>query len=127
MASAVAPTAAELATFSQRTKFVIPTSAQPLRFYSVTGWMDDAMWLQFRLPVAEFQQFISASSIPPALVRPGPTGSESALYYFLPWLPTAPKNFQYADAQIEAGRCVKCVFDFDDPRTATIYIMWIQM
>ena len=42
------------------------------------------------------------------------------------WLPTAPKNYQYADTEIAPGRCVKCIFDFDDPQTATIYIMWFE-
>ena len=123
MASAIAPTAAELSGFSQHSGIQLPSSAQPVRFYGESG-LDSAMWLQFRLPSAQFQQFITSSPIPPAEVRRDAPGGGSALYYFRTWLPVAPKDFQYADTQIAPGRCVKCIFDFDDPQTTVIYLMW---
>ena len=126
MANAVAPTATEFATFLQRTTFNIPAAAQPVRFHSQTGGMDDALWLQVRLPTTQFQQFISSSPIPPAGIRSGPDGSESTLGHFRTWLPTTPKSFKYADTQIAPGRHVKCIFDFDDPQTTVIYIMWFE-
>ena len=124
MASAIAPTPAQLSSFTQQTRISIPGSAQPVRFYSESGGPDSAMWLQFRLPASQFQQFIASSPIPPAEVRRDALMASSALGYFRAWLPTALKDYQYADTQIAPGRCVKCIFDFDDPQTTVIYLMW---
>jgi hypothetical protein len=126
MASAVAPTPAQLIGFSRQTGIPIPTTAESVRFHSESGGPDSAMWLQFRLPAAQFQQFIKSSPIPQTEVRRDALMASSALGYFRAWLPAAPKNYQYADTQIAPGRCVKCIFDFDDPQTATVYIMWFE-
>ena len=123
MASAVAPTAAELAEFSRRSHISLSSSARFVRYYGESG-LDSAVWLQFRLPAAELPQFLAASTIPAEQVRPGPSGAESALYYFQAWLPTAPKHFQYVDTAIAPGRCVKCIFDLYEPQPTVIYIMW---
>ncbi len=82
------------------------------------------MWLQFRLPAVEFQQFIASSGIPSDKILPGPSGANLALHYFDDWLPSPPGNFRYADTQIAPGRCVKGIFDFDDPQTIVVYFMW---
>jgi hypothetical protein len=82
------------------------------------------MWLQFRLPASEFQQFIASSPIPPTEIRNDPQRAALPLNYFREWLPTVPRNFKYAETQIAPGRCVKCIFDFDDPQTLVVYLMW---
>ncbi len=123
MASAVAPTAAELTEFSRQSHISLPSSAQFVRYYGESG-LDSAVWIQFRLPAAELTQFLAAASIPPAQVYPGPSGAEMTLYYFRAWLPAAPKHFQYADTAIAPGRCVKCIFDLDDSQITVIYLMW---
>ena len=123
MLGAVAPTATELAEFSRQSHISLPSSARFVRYYGESG-LDSAVWLQFRFPAAELSPFLAASTIPAEQVRPGPSGAESVLYYFQAWLPAAPRHFQYADTSIAPGRCVKCIFDLDDPQTTVVYLMW---
>ena len=123
MASAVAPTSAELAEFSRLSHIALPSSARFVRYYSEHG-LDTAVWLQFRLPATELAPFLAAAPIPPAQVRAGPSGAEGALYYFRPWLPAAPKHFQYTDTEIVPSRALKCIFDLDDPQAVVVYLMW---
>ncbi len=124
MAGAVAPTAAELAHFSRRSGIPIPASAQPMRFHGESGGPDSAMWLQFRLPAAELQRFIASSGIPSGKILPGSSEAGAALHDFDDWLPVPPGNFRYVEARIAPGRCVKGIFDFDDPETIVVYLMW---
>jgi hypothetical protein len=123
MASATASTQAQLAAFTQQSHILFPSSATFLRYHEQRG-MDDAVWIQFRLPTAKVQQFIAAASIPAAQIRRGANGNSYTFSWFRGWLFTAPKNFEQAEANIAPGRFVKCIFDYDDPQSTMVYLMW---
>ena len=125
MKDAKPPTAAQLAEFSQHTGIVFPPEAVPLFYWEMRG-MDDALHLKLTLPQDAFPKFISAAPFAGTKMTGPDDFSKATLQYFADWMPHPPKNFQICDPNLPNARYMKCVFDFDDPKTTTIYLMWFE-
>ncbi len=125
MKEAKPPTAAQLAEFAQHTGIVFPPAATPQLYFETRG-MDDALFLKLTLPADAFPKFIAAAPFAGTKMEGPKDFPDATLHYFSDWMPRPPKNFQFCEPTLPNARYMKCVFDFDDPKTTTIYLMWFE-
>ena len=125
MKEAKPPTAAQLTEFAQHTGIVFPPSAVPQLYWEIRG-MDDALFLKLTLPKDAFPKFIAAAPFAGTKMTIPKDFPNATLRYFNDWMPRPPQNFQICDPSLPNARYLRCIFDFDDPQTTTIYLMWFE-
>lgn len=125
MKQAGRPTAEQLAEFAQHTGIVFPAAAVPLLWHEERG-MDDALFVKAVVPPEAFAALLAG---PPfagtELSGPGDF-PDATLLYFADWMPRRPGNFRFCQLQLPDARAMNCVFDFDDPQTTVVYLMWFE-
>ena len=119
------PTADQLAEFTQRTGIVFPPTAVPLLWWEERG-MDDALLVKVALPAGALAAILAEAPFA-GTKQSGPSDfPDATLHYFADWMPRRPDHFQFCEPDLPNARAMKCVFDFDDPQTTMLYLMWFE-
>ena len=140
MKDALPPTTAQLLEFSRVTGITFPTRVTPQLFWEDRRGMDDSVFLKVTLPVDACPAFIATppfvgTTIAPLDNLPGTTRSDAVIRgmqfkiisgYFRDWMPHSPEKFRYCEPDLPNGQAMKCLFDFDDPKTVIAYLMWFE-
>lgn len=115
------PTAAQIAEFTANTKITLPASAQPI------GWreersMDDALWLQVRMPGTELQGFLDASPFRSAKLG---TNDQSLIYKFRDFFLTPPLQYRCVEQRLPNARFINIIIiEEANTSNAMVYLMW---
>ena len=114
------PTAAQITEFTTNAKITLPASAQPLGWRESRG-MDDALWLQVRLPAADLQTFLDGSPFRGATLT---TNDQYRIFDFRDFMPTPPIRYRCGEQQLPNARYLKMIVDESDNTNAVVYLMW---
>ena len=115
-----APTATQLAEFATNASITLPPSATPIGWREERG-MDDALWLQVRMPARDLQGFLDASPFRSAKLT---TNDQYRVFDFRDFLPTPPVRYRSGEQGLPNARFLKMLIDESDTTNAVVYLMW---
>jgi hypothetical protein len=118
-----APTAAQLAEFAQNARITLPVSAQPVGYREERG-MDDALWLQIRMPAPDLQSFLDSSPFCGATLT---TSDQYLVSQFQEFFTTPPTRYRAGQQELPNARVLNMVIDESDTTNVIVYLMWHEM
>ena len=83
--------------------------------------MDDALWLQVRMPARDLQGFLDASPFRSAKLT---TNDQYRVFDFRDFLPTPPVRYRSGEQGLPNARFLKMLIDESDTTNAVVYLMW---
>jgi hypothetical protein len=115
------PNANQIAEFATNAKITLPASAQPVGWREERG-MDDALWLQVRMPRTELQSFLDGSPFRNTKLS---TNDQSLVFKFRDFFPTPPLRYHCAERQLPNARFLNIIIiDETDTTNALVSLMW---
>lgn len=114
------PTAAQIAEFVSNTKITIPPTSQPVGWKEERG-MDDALWLQIRMPTADLEVFLKNSPFSESKLE---TSNPYILHLFQEFQSSPPQRYRAGQQTLPNGRVLNLLIDESDAATAVVYLMW---
>jgi hypothetical protein len=114
------PTAAQITEFTRNATITLPTSAQPVGWREERG-MDDALWLQLRIPRGDVRGLLDASPFRSSKFN---TNDNALVFKFQDFLPTPPVRYRCAEQQLPNARFLNIIIDESDATNAVVYLMW---
>jgi hypothetical protein len=119
-ASLTPPTRVQIEEFSHNANIDFPSSAKFTAWREERG-MDDALWLQVRIPKKDFKKFLIDSH----LITTKLTSSDLYIsYLFKDFYTTAPTHYQAGQQQLPNARVLNILFEESDNSDVTVYLMW---
>ncbi len=116
----VVPTASQVAQFEKTTGLTLPTSASAVK-YSEDSGLDDAMWLEVKVPKEKFSDLI-----PNGMTQGGNWHALDG--YILPlfdrFWSSPPKSFRSMQVTLPHGRALNILVDETGPTELIVYLMW---
>ena len=114
------PTAAQVSQFVRQANLTLPASAQ------ATGWqeergMDNARWLQVRMPKPDLQGFLDRSPFRGAELT---TNNQYLISAFREFLPKPPARYRAGQQSLPNARTLNMVIDETEPAKVVVYLMW---
>lgn len=139
MKDAVPPTPGQLQEFTQNTGIKFPASSVQKLYWEERG-MDDALYLKVSLPIDDLSTFISAPPFSGVKIssynalsetkggdaRIKALESQMMFDRFRAWIPHQPKTIRYCEPELPNARFMNCLFDCDNPKEVTMYLMWFE-
>jgi hypothetical protein len=83
--------------------------------------MDDALWLQVRMPASELQAFLDASPFRSATLT---TNDQYRVFEFQDFFPTPPARYRAGQQELPNARVLNMVIDESDTTNVVVYLMW---
>lgn len=114
------PTPAQIGEFSRNASVSLPASAQPLGWHQNRG-MDDGLWLQFRIPRADFQTFLDSSPFRSASLS---TNDRYCINLFKMFWAAPPLRYRAGQQTLPNARVLNLLVDESDATNAVVYLMW---
>lgn len=114
------PTAMQVKEFTRNAGITLPASAQPVSWRELRG-MDDALWLQVRMPATEVAAFLASSPFSTAKLA---TNDQSRLYNFQDFWQSPPQRHRSGQESLPNARVLNIVIDDSDATNAVVYLMW---
>ncbi len=114
------PTAVQVAEFTRNTGITLPASAQPIGWRESRG-MDDALWLQVRMPATEVATFLASSPFRTAKLE---TNAQPRLYEFQDFWQNPPQQHRSGQESLPNAQFLNIVIDDSDATNAVVYLMW---
>ena len=114
------PTVAQIAEFTRNASITLPASARPVGWREERG-MDDALWLQVKLPASDLPSFLEASPFRGVELA---DHDEYSLHQFEPFFSAPPTRYRAASLTLAGARVLKMVIDESVATDAVVYLMW---
>jgi hypothetical protein len=118
-ATVTKPTAAQLADFSTNAAISLPASAQPIGWSESRG-MDNAFWLQVKMPTKDLQTFLENSPFKNAVLETNQYG----IYKFERLLPIPPTRYRRGEQELPNARFLNILLDESNDTNVVVYLMW---
>ena len=83
--------------------------------------MDDALWLQVRLPASDLQTFLDASPFRSVTLA---TNDQYRLPDFQSFFATPPVRYRAGQQSLPNARVLNMVVDESDTTNVVVYLMW---
>lgn len=114
------PTALQLAEFSRNASITLPASAHAIGWHEENG-IDDAMWLQVRIPTKDLPRFLESSPFRGIELS---TNDTSLFYLFQMFVATPPTKYRVGQQQLPSGRYLTLMIDESATPDLIVYLMW---
>jgi hypothetical protein len=114
------PSASQLSEFVRKAGISLPASAQPIGWREEHG-MDEALWLQVRMPVQDFQRFLDNSPFHGSTLT---SNDPYQISQFREFLPKPPAHYRAGQLSLPNGRVLNLVVDESDNENVVVYLMW---
>jgi hypothetical protein len=114
------PTVAQIAEFTTNASITLPASAQPVGWREERG-MDDALWLQVRLPASDLQTFLDGSPFRGVTLT---TNDQYCLTQFQSFFAAPPVRYRAGQQSLPNARVLSMVLDESDTTNVVVYLMW---
>lgn len=114
------PTAAQISEFTRNASITLPASAQPIGWREERG-MDDALWLQVRMPARDLQTFLDSSPFRGVTLR---TNDQYPISRFQEFFTTPPVHYRAGQQKLPNARVLNMVIDESDTTNVVLYLMW---
>jgi len=114
------PTVAQIAEFTTNASITLPSSAQPVGWCEERG-MDDALWLQVRLPASDLQTFLDGSPFRSVTLA---TNDLYCLTQFRSFFATPPVRYRAGQQSLPNARVLNMVVDESETTNVVVYLMW---
>ena len=115
------PTPSQISEFTANTKITVPPAAQSVGWREERG-MDDALWLQIRMPKTGLQKFLDASPFQNVKLS---TNDQSLVFKFRDFFPTPPLHYRCAEQELPNARFLNIlIIDESDTSNALVTLMW---
>jgi hypothetical protein len=115
------PNASQIAEFTAKAKITLPGSAQPVGWLEERG-IDDALWLQVRMPETELQSFLDGSPFRGVSLS---TSNQYLVYCFRDFFPTPPVRYRCAQRRLPNARALNIlIIDENGTTNALVSLMW---
>lgn len=83
--------------------------------------MDDALWLQLKMPAIDVGAFLERSPFHNAVLS---TNDNALVFRFQSFLPTPPARYRCAERQLPNARFLNIVLVESDATNVMVYLMW---
>ena len=83
--------------------------------------MDDALWLQVKLPAQDLETFLDSS---PFSGAPLTTNNQYRISQFQEFFTTPPARYRAGQRELPNARVLNMVIDESDTTNVVIYLMW---
>lgn len=83
--------------------------------------MDDALWLQVRMPAGDLQGFLDTSPFHAATLT---TNDQYRVFQFQEFFETPPTQYRAGQQELPNARALNMVVDESDTTNVTVYLMW---
>jgi hypothetical protein len=114
------PTAAQIAEFTANARITLPPSAEAIGWREERG-MDDALWLQVKMPAEELSAFLERSPFESAKWH---SGDKYSLSQFDQFWTTPPVRYRSAHESLPNARVLNILIDESDDEEVVVYLMW---
>ena len=114
------PTAAQIAELTTNASITLPPSAQPVAWREERG-MEDALWLQVRLPASDLQTFLDRSPFRSVTLA---TNDQYCLTQFQSFFATPPVRYRAGQQSLPNSRVLNMLVDESDTTNVVVYLMW---
>ena len=114
------PTAAQISEFTRNASITLPASALPIGWRELRS-MDDALWLQVRMPARDLQTFLDSSPFRTATLM---TNDQYRVSQFQEFFTTPPVHYRAGQQELPNARVLNIVIDESDTTNVVIYLMW---
>lgn len=114
------PTAAQVAEFTNNARITFPSSALPIGWREERG-MDDALWLQVRMPAQDLPGFLDGSPFRSTNLT---TNDQYGVFDFGDFLRTPPMRYRSGEQVLPNARVLKMLIDESDTTNVVVYLMW---
>jgi hypothetical protein len=114
------PTPAQVSEFVANAKITLPAAAQATGYQELRS-MDDALWLQIRMPVTDLQTFLDSSPFRQATLT---TNDQYRVSQFSDFLPVPPVRYRAGQESLPNARVLNMVIDESDSTNVVVYLMW---
>jgi hypothetical protein len=114
------PTAAQISEFIHNASITLPASAQPIGWRELRG-MDDALWLQVRMPARDLQTFLDSSPFRGVTLT---TNDQYRISQFQEFFTTPPVQYRAGQQELPNARVLNMVIDESDTTDVVLYLMW---
>ena len=114
------PSTSQLSEFIRKASISLPVSAQPIGWREEHG-MDEALWLQVRMPAQDFQSFLDNSPFHESTLT---TNDPYQIIQFREFLPKPPAHYRAGQQSLPNGQVLNMVVDESDTENVVVYLMW---
>lgn len=114
------PTLAQISEFTTNARIALPASAQPIGWREERG-MDDALWLQVRLPASDLQTLLDSSPFRNVTLT---TNGQYCLTQFQSFFATPPVRYRAGQQSLPNARVLNILVDEGDTTNVLVYLMW---
>lgn len=83
--------------------------------------MDDALWLQVKIPTADLQAFLDCSPFRSSTLT---TNDQYRVYKFERFLPTPPTRYRGGEQELPNARYLNIIIDESNDTNVVVYLMW---
>lgn len=118
--SVTAPTAAQISEFTANAAITLPASAEPIAYREERG-MDDALWLQVRMPAADLPALLGSSPFKDSKLGGTDKSIEGCFSAF--WK-APPARYRSGQESLPNARVLNILIDESDPANVVVYLMW---
>lgn len=114
------PTAGQIVEFTNNAHITLPASSIITGYIEMRG-MDDALWLQVRMPASDLQNFLDNS---PFRATSLTTNDQYRAFEFQDFLPKPPLHYRAGQQELPNARVLNMIIDESTTTNVVVYLMW---